>query len=1470
MKRNAKKKYVYLALILLLAFIPLPATTLDINAEDPVVFVEDGGSGDGSGAGSPLGSLNTAYSMLGATGGTIVICGEKSVPSNFYPLQSTYPDHPRIVLTSVYNGVDYRTTNNAAIVIDASLYSISGATVFENLAFSLNSSTETSPLIFACNYYNVTFGSGLSFELNQSLGTPSYPLLIVGYNNPAAGQNFSGSCSVTINSGSYSYLRCGNRRSSSSTPITNVSGSVTVTVNGGSFTKADGADILTSNISVGNGMNTLSGRLFLEINGGIFESSLYAVGRAGSATSSTPGAPTSGSGYNLANSGTVEFRINGGTFYGANIGAVQCPPPGGSLSVPTSSITGKYTLTITGGTFVNHPAVKVSGASDYEAYISSALVSGLTLTGVTYSAPPLTRVYVKDGGTGSGITAATATGSLYDAVRRLENTTGTVVICGVCTITGTYSDPAHTGTITFTSVYGGVDYRSTASAKLMMANDQYARYYLGGPSIFTNITFNANSNYVIAARFHPVTFGAGCSMTVDYYLYLVGGYQGTAPAGASLSQNSSITITSGRFHFVCGSSRSDRTNSYTGNAVINISGGGTVINYLYAGTGDDGRGAGSADISITGGSVYRVYGKGQGDNGTMSGDVDVVITGGSITTALDGYNYVSEGELSLTYDPDCVTSGVTVNNFDNVTARYADAPAVGVPAVPIRDDALFAGWFTQIGQGGSYLLQHKATSVSDNVPVYAGWIVPENLTYGFYLTGTEPDLTSGAYLDFVVRIDKSIVSALDALHASNRIGQDGSIRPDLSTDKGIGYGTVLLQKYAVSGMLLKGSGTTPFSNDATVIAGNIVKGETAGYIDYVASVQIPATDYKTKIAARPYITYCDVYGTEHTYYITLRTASSVGGGYTDDLYSSALAASPYSEAAADLVEAYDATQLKTISALNTSFTENSHASETINTLELDFRSYTELTNADHFRYNNGFYPRIKKMANGNYIMFFQYGQLGQHVYYTTSSDLVNWATPQVLLQSYAIQYDGINDMRYFMTCDTCVLANGDILAISSYRANAGYQTRLDQNGIVMLRSTNNAQSWSAAQTIYVGSNWEPNIIQLESGEIQIYFTHIAPKIAIYGWNDELRSSGTAIIRSTNNGVSWTPNVTSYPYAAYRVAQQYVKTIDGVKYFTDQMPAPLQLLNGNIALAMESKNASGDYSISMAYSSNNWASALGIDETGPANRQNYMFAGAAPYLRQFISGETVLSYNTGSRMRLRTGNNTATTFAADYNVFPDTAGFWGAIEIISSHSLAAVFPRTGSTNHAIAVGQVYLNHRIDAPNTTVTVDGLTTGDWANNTDALFIGSESQAQVTFRAAHNASNLYILAERKDKYISLSDTTEIYIKCDGSSDYYKITFGVNGVTSFIRYSGGVPTTLNAGLITESVNYFGTIDLNTDTDEGYLVEMAIPKTALSLTGSGISFNAVVYNNDGSATTSDTFTNVTTADTSRWIPTDLS
>ena len=532
---------------------------------------------------------------------------------------------------------------------------------------------------------------------------------------------------------------------------------------------------------------------------------------------------------------------------------------------------------------------------------------------------------------------------------------------------------------------------------------------------------------------------------------------------------------------------------------------------------------------------------------------------------------------------------------------------------------------------------------------------------------------------------------------------------------------------------------------------------------------------------------------------------------------------------------------------------NDHAADWDKSLlEPNYRQYTEVTGAT-LRIREANYPRIKKIADDRYILFYQDARVARNIYYSVSSDLKEWGLGLNLFASRSITVNGESDTLCYSTCDATVLQNGDIMAIASFRSSRNFRRTNEFNGLAMKISSDGGRTWGEEQIIYKGSNWEPQILQLPDGEIQVYFTHGGPKIqpqmeAGIPESEMVPSSGTAIIRSKDNGKTWDPYVMEPPYAAHRVSQQYAYTKKGIQVFTDQMPCAILLNNTDtIALAMESmfvRDGEDVLYITTAYSDDNWAVGLGLDEEGPADKQENMWHGAAPYLRQFPSGETVLSYNQ-KRFQIRLGDSLAREFGDP--LFPlNGTGRWGSLELIQSHivvgTMAYVFEDKSEQNR-IMISQNVLNHRIDAPRARIRVDGDNT-DWDDATDALFVGSDSQAQAAVRPAKDDDNLYFLVERLDADLSDGDTVELYLADSGSdtldTNTLRLTVGPNGLMGAARFDGSDFAEIEAGGIQAAVTLQGTVGNDGDEDTGYLVEVAVPRSLLRISNQQLRWNVLL------------------------------
>ncbi|MBQ7171783.1 MAG: hypothetical protein IJR89_05855 [Clostridia bacterium] len=314
-----KEQYGEMARAFYAALLGEPFTpTVPALSESGVVYLDGtAAAGDGSSPSSPVNTLAKAVGLLREDGGTVVVCGKTSFSYETHLPATKKP----IAVTSVYGGVDYRETAGARLGFSKNLY-LYGDYSFDGIEFC----SEASSPILVCNYHNVTFGADIKNTLSQ--GVTTYPLLVAGYNLglggvPAEDVSLYGNCEITVNGGSWAYIRCGNRRYDDKFPIGTVDrdARLTVTVNGGTFCNSSG-----SYLTAASGMNSVEGISELVINGGIFKGPIYAAGKVSNALTGPAGTV----------SGRVSVTVTGGTFAGAFF-AVQDK---------TVTVTGEVTITL--------------------------------------------------------------------------------------------------------------------------------------------------------------------------------------------------------------------------------------------------------------------------------------------------------------------------------------------------------------------------------------------------------------------------------------------------------------------------------------------------------------------------------------------------------------------------------------------------------------------------------------------------------------------------------------------------------------------------------------------------------------------------------------------------------------------------------------------------------------------------------------------------------------------------------------------------------------------------------------------------------------------------------------------------------------------------------------------------------------------------------------------------------------------
>jgi len=538
---------------------------------------------------------------------------------------------------------------------------------------------------------------------------------------------------------------------------------------------------------------------------------------------------------------------------------------------------------------------------------------------------------------------------------------------------------------------------------------------------------------------------------------------------------------------------------------------------------------------------------------------------------------------------------------------------------------------------------------------------------------------------------------------------------------------------------------------------------------------------------------------------------------------------------------------------------DSHAADyTKSKLEMDYRSFDEYQG---IRANgiDGYYSRVKKLNDGRYMLIFHNGQYGGSVYVAFGKDVNKFGAPIEIFGK--VQLDG--EKKLYMTPDAEQMPNGRIIATAGYRSTSNYAGAIAKNGIVVRYSDDGGKTWSEQSTVYVGTNWEPSLLVTGDQEVKLFFTSTAPTIELYGFNN--RSGIVGMITSKDNGVTWTPNITSSPWKAQIVAVRYLGMQGNVMKMTDQMPVATILNNGTTALALE-EQINDAFSLAFAYSNNAFTDVnIELGQSGPTDVIHTIFKGAGPYIRQFPSGETVLTYHWANTFRYRLGDATARRYNPEVTLW-DNAGHWGSVEIDTGHSAIMTIGKSG---YGLYIARTHLNHKITAAKETPTVDG-NGADWQGD-EAWFVGSESQAQMSVRVAHDDSKIYLLAERLDQYVNSNDGLTVYLGDTTADGYYNIKITQDGTVSARRYSAETQRFQNVTLdgITVSTSVVGTLEENSDKDTGVVFEIAIDKSLTVVGTDGSVFLTVSLQNRDSGNgklTTDTIEGVDLAKKSTWIP----
>lgn len=308
------------------------------------------------------------------------------------------------------------------------------------------------------------------------------------------------------------------------------------------------------------------------------------------------------------------------------------------------------------------------------------------------------------------------------------------------------------------------------------------------------------------------------------------------------------------------------------------------------------------------------------------------------------------------------------------------------------------------------------------------------------------------------------------------------------------------------------------------------------------------------------------------------------------------------------------------------------------------------------------YPRMIQLQDKSLVCVYEIS--GGSINFIKSTDIgKTWSLPIII----AANVNGINRT----VPEILQLADGSLLA--SFNLRPAVFDSSKHFGISTIKSYDCGLTWKDERNLYKASAtaadgcWEPAQIQLPSGEIQLFFSNEG----VYQNSNEQNIS---MFRSFDNGLSWTD---SPQIISFRVGKR------------DGMPVPIILKGKNEIIFSIEDNGTGQFNPAIIRNSliQNWNTVIdgsSLNRAGALSTLSVpnIYAGA-PFLRQFKTGETILSYqSTEDRcsqwnlacMNVVIGDDNGTNFthrSVPFKVPLNKMGLWNSLCVLQNNTVVAL-------------------------------------------------------------------------------------------------------------------------------------------------------------------------------------------------------
>lgn len=482
---------------------------------------------------------------------------------------------------------------------------------------------------------------------------------------------------------------------------------------------------------------------------------------------------------------------------------------------------------------------------------------------------------------------------------------------------------------------------------------------------------------------------------------------------------------------------------------------------------------------------------------------------------------------------------------------------------------------------------------------------------------------------------------------------------------------------------------------------------------------------------------------------------------------------------------------------------------------------------------NLYYPRIKRLSDGSLLMSFENDHLGWDLYTSRSEDNgKTWSDAVMLAKTHPAESTIGEDTKTYVNADFIELQDHRILLAYQWRYKKGYNDLPNTNincGIEVVWSDDFGRSWSDPQPVYVGRCWEPGLLQLPSGEIQMFITSSQELI------DKMSSPQVVIIRSLDGGKTWQGK----EVCDINDNEVISRTVDSRATY-DGMATGVWL-NDNNGIAVPYEVWHGKWVVDQSPyivktdPQTNWKRDYAeIRKNGgpewPHKKQiNKDFYGYGPYCTILPEGEMLVlsngTYKGEQGIWVFIGDKTADNFQ---NATTPFDGYWGSIDYIGDNKVFATgtvkYSENGETRGKVRAEIGRLNRSKTIAKGDKALEPVASFNRDVN-DSWFLGHKFNSTLFADFAYTGTDFILLAHLYDHSLTAltvenSDAPAILIGRNGKQ--YKAVVNAKGEYK-IYVDDNIAWKLLAEGSDAEVDIAGTLNNDQDEDLGYAVKLNIP-----------------------------------------------